>query len=73
MRLQVTLSEVVQKYTLAWMQIEGVIGTGEGEKNGKPCIHILVQKKTLSLMNTLPTNVDGYQVVLKEVGPSRKQ
>lgn len=73
MRLQVTLGEVVQKYTLVWMQIEGVIGAGEGEKNGKPCIHILVQKKTLSLINKLPANVDGYQVVLKEVGPSRKQ
>ncbi len=66
------LAEVVQKYTLAWMQIEGVIGAGEGEKNGKPCIHILVRKKTQSLIHTLPTSIEGYRVILKEVGSAGK-
>ena len=67
------MSQVLEKYTLSWMQIEGVIGTGEGEKKGKPCIFILVQKKTPALLKQLPKSVEGYPVVLKEVGTVKAQ
>ena len=67
-RSHMTISQVLEKYTLPWMQMEGVIGTGEGEKNGKPCVLILVKKKTPGLMKQLPKSVEGYPVVLKEVG-----
>lgn len=72
MRLWMTLDEAVQKHTLTWMQIDAVIGAGKGEKNGKPCIHILVRKKTQSLINTLPTSIEGYRVILKEIGSAGK-
>ncbi len=62
------IAEVLANHTPAWMNIPGVTGTGEGEKDGKPAILIFVDSLTDSLKSQLPVNVDGYPVVVKGVG-----
>ncbi len=62
------ISEVLANHTPGWMNIPGVTGTGEGEKDGKPAILIFVDSLTDSLNQRLPVNVEGYSVKVKESG-----
>lgn len=61
-------SEVLASHTPDWMNIPGVTGTGEWQKDGKPAILIFVDSLTDSLKSQLPTEVEGYPVVIKESG-----
>ena len=46
----------------------GVVGTGEGRCEGKPCIKVFVIKKTSDLDEKIPKNLDGYAVIIEEIG-----
>ena len=60
--------EVLKKHTKALMTIPGVVGTGEGRCEGKPCIKVFVIKKTSDLDEKIPKNLDGYAVIIEETG-----
>ncbi len=53
------------------MSIPGVVGTGEGRENGKPCIRIFVSKLTPDLRRKIPERIDGYPVSIRETGMFR--
>ena len=63
-----TVAEVLAKHTDTWMKIPGVIGTGEGKSNGKPCIMIFTQHKSGAIRKKIPKIVDGYKVVFEQTG-----
>ncbi|MGH7545602.1 MAG: hypothetical protein ACREKI_05405 [Gemmatimonadota bacterium] len=47
------------------------MGTGIGEREGKPCIRIMVVRKTPELLKKLPAEVDGFPVDVHETGTFR--
>jgi len=63
-----TIVEVLKEHTKELMSIPGVVGTGQGLCNGKPCIKVLVIKKTPELAQKIPDNLEGYQVMIEETG-----
>ncbi|MDP4199212.1 MAG: hypothetical protein Q8922_05575 [Bacteroidota bacterium] len=63
-----SITDVLAAHTDAWMRIEGVTGTGETQKAGKPAVMILVDSLTDSLRNKLPATVEGYPVVIETTG-----
>ena len=63
-----TISDVLHKYTPSWMKIPGVVGTGEGESEGRPCILVFVIKKSDEITRKIPSVVDGFRVVIHETG-----
>ncbi len=63
-----TVANVLQQHTGKLMAIPGVVGTGEGIYRGKPCILVFVEKKSPALMKKLPKVLEGYAVVIHEVG-----
>jgi len=66
--VEVTIVEVLKEHTKELMSIPGVVGTGQGLCNGKPCIKVLVIKKTPELAQKIPDNLEGYQVMIEETG-----
>ena len=66
-----TIEEVQEAYTDAWMAIPGVVGTGIGESKGKPCIRVFVARKTEELEKKLPSQVEGFPVIIEETGEFR--
>jgi hypothetical protein len=62
------ISEVLADHTSAWMNIRGVTGTGEGKKDGKPAILIFVDSLTDDLRSKLPSQSEGYPVVVGQTG-----
>ena len=63
-----TIEELLQRYTDQWLQLPGVIGTGEGQVIGKPCILVFVKKSTEELSKQIPKRVEGFPVVIQEIG-----
>ena len=66
-----TITEVLEKHTDKWMEIPGVIGTGEGKSDDKPCITILMANNYETIKKKIPKTVEGYKVVFQETGEVR--
>jgi hypothetical protein len=63
-----TIKEVLKKHTKDLMSMPGVVGTGQGLCDGKPCIKVFVIEKTPDLDQKIPKTLDGYPVVIEETG-----
>ena len=66
-----TIEQVLEEHTDKWMSIPGVVGTAIGELKGKPCIKVLVVKKNEELKKKIPSQVEGFPVVIEETGEIR--
>jgi hypothetical protein len=66
-----TIEEVYKRRSDQLMAISGVVGIAIGEREGKPCIMVLVDKRTPELINKIPSELEGYPVVVQETGPIR--
>jgi hypothetical protein len=68
---QKTIEKVLAAHTPEWMAIPGVIGTGIGEFNGKPCIKVLVVQASDLLSQRIPKDAEGYPVRIEVSGEIR--
>ncbi len=66
-----TIEQALERHAQELMQIAGVVGTGIGESDGRPCIIVLVSRRTRALERAIPSAIDGYPVRIDEVGEIR--
>ena len=50
------------------MALPGVIGTAEGDQDGKPCVMVFVVELMDDLKRQIPDELGGYPVVITETG-----
>jgi hypothetical protein len=62
------IEEVLKQHTGALMAIPGVIGTGQGLCDGKPCIKIFVIKTTAEINKKIPQEIEGFKIKIEETG-----
>lgn len=65
---KMTITQVLKKYTDKWMDIPGVVGTGEGRSEGKPCILVFVEAQNDTINKKIPKTAEGYKVVIEVTG-----
>lgn len=65
------IEEVLKEHTDDLMAIPGVVGTGQGLCDGKPCIKVFVIKKTIELQEKISGKLEGYPVKIEETGEIR--
>ena len=63
-----TIEQVLKEHTDHLMSLPGVVGTAQGELDGKPCIKVFVVKKTPELTKQIPANLEGFPVIIEETG-----
>ena len=66
-----SIEQVQEKHTEQWMAIPGVQGTAIGMSESKPCILILSSVKAETLQDRIPSEVEGYPVIIRETGAFR--
>ena len=66
-----TIKEVLEEHTDNLMSFSGVVGTGQGICNDKPCIKVYVSQKTSELDKKIPKYLDGYKVIIEVIGKIR--
>jgi hypothetical protein len=63
------ISQVLELHTPTWLNIPGVIGTGEGQDpQGNPAIIIMTNVSAADVQAKIPSEVDGYPILVEEVG-----
>jgi hypothetical protein len=63
-----SIEEVQEAFTPQWMDLPGVVGTGIGLCEDQPCIKVFVAGPTQQLEERIPSEVEGYRVVLEQTG-----
>ena len=66
-----TIEAVLKEHTDSLMALPGVVGTGQGQRDGEACIRVFVVKRTPALLQQIPSALDGYPVVVDETGVIR--
>ena len=66
-----SIEAVLKEHTDSLMALPGIVGTAQGQRDGVPCIKVFVVKKTPSLLDKIPSTIDGYPVVVDETGVIR--
>ena len=66
-----TIEQVQENHTDRWMAMPGIQGTAIGMSEGKPCILILSSVKAETLQDRIPSEVEGYPVIIRETGAFR--
>ncbi len=64
-----TIAQILADSTPRWMKLEGVIGTGESRKDGKPAVVIFVDHS--ANLARLPGEIDGYAITIERTGSVR--
>ena len=67
----VTIKEVLKRHTDKLMAVPGVVGIGEGESHGKPCIRVFVVDSNSEALKLLPEDIEGYLLDIEESGEFR--
>ena len=68
---QPTVGEGLEANQHSIMALPGVVGVGQGERDGSPCIQVLVAESTPELLGGIPPEIEGYPVAVVESGEFR--
>ena len=68
-----TISGVLKERTDALMSIRGVVGTGQGLCDGKPCIKVYVVERTPEVEEKVRNILDPYPYSIQESGRFRSR
>ena len=63
------VTRVLEQHAEAIMAIEGVVGVGQGECDGVPCIRVFADSGEADLNQLIPEMIDGVPVVIEVTGP----
>jgi len=69
--MNASITDVLARHTEDLMSIPGVVGTGQGVQDDKPCIIVFVEEKTDSLAQEIPSTLEGWPVRVDVVGEIR--
>jgi len=65
------ISAVLERHARRILSLPSVVGIAEGEADGRPCIRVLVARKTEELLSSIPQELNGWPVVVEETGEFR--
>lgn len=64
-----SITEVLEQHTPQWLQLPGVVGTGEGrDPAGNPAIIIMTNVDAAEVQSKVPSSIESYPVIIEEVG-----
>lgn len=66
-----TIGSVLERHARWLASLPGVVGVAEGEADGRPCITVYVAEKTAGVVGQIPSEVEGWPVVVRESGEFR--
>jgi len=66
--LKRSITDVLRDHSDSIMALPGVVGNAESELNEESCVMVLVVELTDELRAQLPSELEGYKVVISESG-----
>ena len=66
-----TMRSVLERHVQRIVSLPGVVGVSEGESDGRPCITVYVAERTAAVVGQIPSDLEGWPVVVRESGEFR--
>lgn len=66
-----TVADVLGRHGDRLTGVAGVVGVAEGEREGRPCILVLVTRAEGIEPGALPSEIEGFPVDIRETGAIR--
>ncbi len=63
-----SIEVVLKDHTPELMAVNGVVGTAQGEENGRPVILVFLANDSAELRRRIPAQIEGYPVKLQVTG-----
>jgi hypothetical protein len=67
----VPITSTIERHSAALLEIPGVVGVAQGNRDGQDVVQIMIVRRTDSLVARLPRTLDGHPVVIVETGEIR--
>jgi hypothetical protein len=61
-------ADVVRRHADRLMAVSGVVGVAEGAAGGRPCVLVLVARRTAAIVADIPQWLDGLPTRIVETG-----
>jgi len=65
---QKPIAQVIQEHRTSMLSIPGILGIGQGGSPDTPHITLYVRAQILANLNSIPSILEGYPVVIQETG-----
>jgi len=65
--MDTSFEKALEEAQSSWMELDGVEGVGQGERNGQPCIQVLISQRTDDVRQ-IPSSFRGHPVEVVESG-----
>lgn len=66
-----TIADVLVDQTDRLLSVPGVVGVALGRCAERPCIKVLVERKTAEVLREIPSTLGGYPVSIEDTGEFR--
>ena len=66
-----TIGRVLERHARMVVALPGVVGVAEGDDDGRPCITVYVAERTRAVVARIPSELEGWPVVVRESGEFR--
>ncbi len=68
-----TIEDVIFNIRDEWLNINGIVGVGQGKEDDKDCILVFVSMKTREIEKAIPSEFKGYPVKIIDSGIIRAE
>jgi hypothetical protein len=68
-----TVAATIERHSAELLEIPGVVGLAQGERDGRSVVQVLVARRTPQLLAQIPAALEGYPVVVVVSGEIRSQ
>ena len=66
-----SIATAIESYGPGLMELKHVVGVGESNCNGEPCIRVYLAKADHETLSEIPAKLDGITVIKEISGPIR--
>lgn len=65
---RLTIEQAKERHETELMTIDGVVGVGIGECEGRPCVKVFLEEASPEVKRHIPTELDGFKVDVEVTG-----
>lgn len=66
--MKTTFQDILKEAQEKWMNIEGVVGVGQGKKDNEDCIDVYIANNSDEIKNKIPKKFKDVPVVFRKSG-----
>jgi hypothetical protein len=63
-----SIADILRRHSGRLLDLPGVVGTAQGTWQGRPCVLVLVSRRTAAMETAIPNELEGVPLRIAETG-----